>query len=117
MIFTTKEKIQLPVNCNIAEEVEKLMMRIQEDMLAKATAKRDSMTYNASTLEEFEKIMNATPGFVRADWCGCTECEEKIKGIRGTKSRCILENEKLITGKCVCCGKPAQHHVVWGIQY
>ena len=25
--------------------------------------------------------------------------------------------EELITGKCVCCGKKAKHHVIWGIQY
>ena len=113
----TKEKIQVPADCDICAEVEKLMEQIQKDMLAKATAKRDSMTYTASTLEEFEKIMNTTPGFIKADWCGCTECEEKIKGIRGTKSRCILENEKPLTGKCVACGKEAKHLVVWGIQY
>jgi len=41
---------------------------------------------------------------------------EKIKEIKGCKSRCII-NEKLITGKCVCCGKPAKYHVIWGVQY
>ena len=29
----------------------------------------------------------------------------------------ILEEEKLIDGKCVCCGREAKYHVVWGIQY
>ena len=43
--------------------------------------------------------------------------ELKMKEIRGTKSRCILENATPISDKCVCCGKEAKHLVVWGIQY
>ena len=50
-------------------------------------------------------------------WCGDENCELKMKEIRGTKSRCILENEKPISDKCVVCGREAKHYVVWGIQY
>ena len=45
------------------------------------------------------------------------ECETKIKEIKGTKSRCILEGEKPLTGKCVVCGKEANDLVIWGVQY
>ena len=48
---------------------------------------------------------------------GDKECEEKIKEIRGCKSRCILPDGDKIDDVCVCCGKEAKHHVVWGIQY
>jgi len=40
-----------------------------------------------------------------------------MKEIQGTKSRCILEDEKHISGKCIVCGKKAEHTVLWGIQY
>ena len=50
------------------------------------------------------------------DVCGDEACELKMKEINGTKSRCILENEK-IDDKCIVCGKPAKDLVVWGIQY
>jgi len=113
----TKEKIQVAKDCDIVKEVQKLMQQIQDDMLARATKRRDQMTYEAKTFKEFEKIMNTTPGFVKADWCGNDDCETKIKEIRGTKSRCILEGQKPLTGKCICCGKPAKDLVVWGIQY
>ena len=43
--------------------------------------------------------------------------EEEIKNIKGCKSRCILEDGEHIDDKCVCCGKEAKHHVVWGLQY
>ena len=61
--------------------------------------------------------MEKQPGFVKAMWCGKASCEEKMKEIRGTKSRCILENEPKIADKCVVCGEEAKHLVVWGIQY
>ena len=60
--------------------------------------------------------VNKQPGFIHADWCGDVNCENRIKEIKGCKSRCIT-NEPLITGKCVCCGKDAKEHVIWGIQY
>ena len=113
----TKEKIQISKDADVALEVKRLMDIIQSDMLERATKRRDAMTYEAKTLAEFEKIMNTTPGFVKADWCEDPECELKIKEIRGTKSRCIMEGEKPLTGKCVVCGRPAKHLVTWGIQY
>ena len=86
-------------------------------MYDRALTRRDEMTYEVKTLEEFEKQMNTQPGFIRADWCGDNACELRIKEIRGCKPRCIMENEKFLTGKCVVCGKDAKHLVTWGIQY
>ena len=113
----TKEKKQVPINCDLLKEINGLIDTIQSDMLERARKRRDALTFTAKDLNEFAAIMNKTPGFIKADWCGDENCEAKIKEIRGTKSRCILENEKPITGKCVVCGKPAKHLVVWGIQY
>lgn len=113
----TKQKYQIPANADVAKEVVKLMEVMQKEMLERARVRRDSQTHEARTLKEFADIMNKTPGFVRADWCGDEKCELAIKEIRGTKSRCIMENEKTLTGKCVVCGKPAKHLVTWGIQY
>ena len=93
------------------------MDKMQHDLLEKATIRRDSKTYEARTLEEVKNIMENEPGFIKADWCGDAECELKMKEIKGLKSRCILENEKPLTGKCVVCGRDAKHLVIWGIQY
>lgn len=112
----TKEK-QLVNISDVNDFVFKTLNDIQSNLLNRATIRRDNMTYNAKTLEEFKGIMTKHPGFVKADWCGNVECEEKIKEIRGTKSRCILENEKLLTGNCIVCNKKAKHLVVFGIQY
>lgn len=113
----TKEKIIINKDMDIVVEVNKLLNNIQDNLFNKALERRNLQTYEAHTLEEVKEIMENHPGFVKADWCGSEECELKIKEIKGTKSRCILENHKLIDGKCIVCGSEAKHLVVWGIQY
>lgn len=113
----TREKIQIDKNSNIIDEINKLFDSIQTNLYEKAKSRMENMTFEAHSLEDFEKIINKQPGFIKADWCGSEECELKLKEIRGIKSRCILENEKCLDGKCAICGKPAKDLVVWGIQY
>ena len=113
----TKEKYQVSKDIDIVDYVKKLNDTIQNDMYNRALERRNSQIFEAHNLEEVEKIMNTQPGFVKAMWCGCEECELKMKEIKGTKSRCILENAEPIDEKCVVCGKEAKELVVWGIQY
>lgn len=113
----TREKITVNIDCDIVSEIEKLLSDIQANLYNRALARRDELTYEATSLDEIEKIMNTKPGFIKAMWCGDEACELRMKEIRGTKSRCILEKDKPIDDKCVVCGKPAKHLVVWGIQY
>lgn len=113
----TREKLVVPINTDILAYTKDLLDAIQKDMYTRATKRRDALTFTAHNLDEMEHILNTQPGFIHAMWCGKEECEEKIKEIRGCKSRCILEDAKRIDEKCVCCGEDAKHHVVWGIQY
>ncbi len=113
----TREKITESINIDVVDYVKNLLETIQTDMYNRAVERRDKLTFTAHNLEELENIITSQPGFVHGDWCGDESCELRIKEIRGCKSRCIMENEPLITGKCVCCGKEAKHHVIWGLQY
>ena len=113
----TREKIVESKDIDVVSYVEKLLDTIQNDMYKNAKERMDKLTFTAHNLTDMENILNTQPGFIHADWCGDEECELKIKEIKGCKSRCILEEEKLIDGKCVCCGREAKYHVVWGIQY
>ncbi|MBR4618636.1 MAG: proline--tRNA ligase [Bacilli bacterium] len=112
----TREKIEVNKDTNIVEYTKNLLETIQNDMYERAKKRRDSLTFEAHNMNELENILNTQPGFIHAMWCGDKECEEKIKEIKGCKSRCIVEEEK-IDDKCICCGKDAKYHVVWGIQY
>ena len=113
----TKEKYQVEKDIKIEDYVTDLLETIQKDMYEKAKERRDKLTFEAHNLKEMEEILNKQPGFIHAMWCGNQECENKIKEIKGCKSRCILEDGEKIDTKCVCCGKKADKHVVWGIQY
>lgn len=112
----TREKNEVNINTDIVKYTKDLLETIQHDMYERAKERRDKLTFTATTYEEMRNILNTQPGFIHADWCGDVNCELKIKELKGCKSRCIID-EPLITGKCVCCGKEAKHHVIWGIQY
>ena len=113
----TKEKIKIYADSNIVYEVRRLMNDVQANLYNKALERRNAQTYECHNLEEVEEIMSKQPGFVKAMWCGDEDCELKMKEIRGTKSRCILENAEPIDDKCIVCGKEAHDLVVWGVQY
>ena len=113
----TREKIEVSKDVDIVTYVSELLDTIQKDMYERAEKRRDELTFEAHTLDDMKKILETQPGFIHAMWCGDKECEEKIKEIKGCKSRCILEGAKTIDDKCVCCGKEAKYHVIWGIQY
>lgn len=112
----TREKISVDINEAI-DKVKFLLTDIQDNLYNRALERMNALTFEASTMSEMESIIKEHPGFIKADWCGRSECEVKLKDKTSIKSRCILENEKLITGKCAICGKPAKELVIWGIQY
>ena len=111
------EKIEVKTTDNIVEKVEELLSDIQKSLYEKALKNREDHTYTATTLDEMEKIISTRPGFIKAMWCGNKECEEKIKEVKGIKSRLIPFEEEHVADKCVACGREAKHQVVWGIQY
>lgn len=113
----TREKRTEKIPLDIVSYVKDLLDTIQNEMYEKALNRRENLTFEAHNLKEMEDILNKQPGFIHAMWCGKTECEEKIKEIRGCKSRCILENAKKIDEHCVCCGAEAKEHVIWALQY
>ena len=98
-------------------ELEKLLNEIQENMFNECKKRNINKTTIATNLEEFVKNINENQGYVKAMWCGKTECEDKIKELTGAHSRCIPFESENISDKCVCCGEKARHFVIWGRQY
>ena len=112
----TREKIECALE-DIEATVGQLLDTIQKEMLEKARAHREAHTYVARTMEEMEDILTNRPGFVKAMWCGCQECEDKIKEKFAATSRCMPFEQEEISDVCVCCGKPAKKMVYWGKAY
>lgn len=113
----TRAKVTISTNGDIVSEIKALLTEIQNNLYNTALERRNKLTFKAKTLDELDKIMSRQPGFVYAPWCGSTECEMKVKEVKGTKSRCITAEHVCSDDKCLVCGKKAKHIVVWGIQY
>lgn len=113
----TRAKVTISTNGDIVSEIKALLTEIQNNLYNTALERRNKLTFKAKTLDELDKIMSRQPGFVYSPWCGSTECEMKVKEVKGTKSRCITAEHVCSDDKCLVCGKKAKHIVVWGIQY
>ena len=112
----TGEKLTVSLD-ELEAKVAELLDTIQKDMLEAARAHRDSHTYTAKNWDEFVDTINNKPGFIKAMWCGETECEENIKAETGATTRCMPFEQETISDVCVCCGKPAKKMVYFGRAY
>lgn len=112
----THEKITVSLE-EINAKVGELLHAIQQEMLDRARAHRDVHTYEAVDMDTFVKTVEEKPGFVKAMWCGCQECEDKIKELTGATSRCMPFKQEKLADTCICCGKPAAKMVYWGRAY
>jgi prolyl-tRNA synthetase len=111
------EKVQISQDCDIVKYVNDLLVSIHNNLFNQARRRMDELTYECHDLGEVREIMNSSSGFIKGMWCGDHDCELKMKEIKGTKSRCILDKGKSIDSKCIVCGKTAKHLVVWAVQY
>ena len=111
----TLEKIKYPIS-DVVDKLGDLFKDIQDNMYNSALKRRNSMIYEANSWEEFKDIATNKPGFIKANWCGDEECEDKVKEEFNMKSRCLIEDEEIHTN-CVVCGKKARYRLYFGRQY
>ena len=109
----TLEKSELALD-NAVDGVKALLTEIQKNMLEKARARRDERIVYADDMSEILKGVE-TGNFVKAGWCGCRACEDKIKEETGATARVYAEGESRET--CAVCGKKAEHVIVYARAY
>ena len=113
----TREKEFVPMD-ELEARVAELLDSIHRNLLEKATRLRNEKTYTAVDMSGFAKILETTPGFIRAMWCGDRACEDAIKEQTGATSRCIpFDDKEPVSDKCVYCGKEAKTLVYWAKAY
>lgn len=112
----TGEKTTVSLD-DIAGAVRNLLSDIKRDMYAKALAAQEAKTFTATDMAEFTSIIDATPGFIKAMWCGAETCEEQIKEKTAATSRVIPFKQESIGKTCICCGADAAHMIYWGKAY
>ena len=95
--------------------IPELLETIQKDMFLKSKANRDARIVEADSLEG---ILNGVEGknFVKAGWCGCRECEDKVKETASATAR-VMCDEDGVPEVCAICGKPAKHKVIFARAY
>ena len=109
------EKVTVKID-QLAEKVPALLDEIQSSMLEKARVFRDSRIKKAATVEEMKKYLDEG-NFVVTKWCGCRECEEKVKELMQASSRIMPLAQTLDMGVCPICGKPAGTTMIWARAY
>ena len=103
---------------NLEEAVKQELKNVHDGLYAKALENREKRTYSCASIDEIKSALEQNgDGFVKAMWCGDEGCEDKVKELTGVGSRCIPFEQENISDKCVCCGKPAKHMVIWGKAY
>ena len=112
----TREKQIVPLE-ELPAAAQQMLESVQKDLFERALAHREAHTYDAVTYDEFSKIAETKPGFIRAMWCGDEACENKIKEDLSVTSRCIPGEQVHLSDTCICCGKPAKKMVYWGKAY
>ncbi len=102
---------------NLVEEVQAMLEQVHNEMFERALKFREDHFYSVDTLNEMKASMEEKRGFALAGWCGSEECESKVKEETGATSRNIPFNPAETKQVCICCGKPAEHTVVFAKAY
>ncbi|MCL2851455.1 MAG: proline--tRNA ligase [Defluviitaleaceae bacterium] len=101
----------------VSSAIEKLLDKIQSDMLQRAIEHKTANTRVANTYEELAAIAEQHAGFIKAMWCGSGECELNIKNDLGVTARCIPFEQEQLGSKCIACDEAAKQLVIWGKSY
>ena len=113
----SREKRFVPIE-GIVDSVEKALDTVFGELYRRAKDNLEARTTSVTGWDELLSVASEKSGFIKAMWCGDSECEDRIKNeTGGVKSRCIPFDEEQLADVCVCCGRPAKHMVVWGRQY
>ena len=110
----TLEKQTMSID-NVQEGITELLDVVQKDMLVASKARRDAKIVEAESLDEIIKGVE-NKNFVKAGWCGCRECEDKVKEVASATAR-VMCDEEGVPEKCAICGKPAKHKVIFARAY
>ncbi len=100
---------------NLDNALVELLDQVQKDMFIKAKARRDAKIVEADSLDGILKGVDGK-NFVKAGWCGCRECEDKVKEYAGATAR-VMCDEEGVPEKCAICGKQAKHKVIFARAY
>ena len=110
----TLEKSTLSL-VGLEDAIKTLLDTIQVNMLEKSRKMRDARIVSANDLEGILEGVNGK-NFVKAGWCGCRECEDKVKEYAQATAR-VIDRDAEDGEVCAICGKKAKHVVYFARAY
>lgn len=99
------------------EAVKSLLDNIQKTLYSKAKDKLTEKTTIVNTFEEFESVLKSKGGFLKAAWCGKSDCEEKIKDKTGATIRLKPFKKELVKKNCIYCNEKSEEIVYFARSY
>jgi prolyl-tRNA synthetase len=112
----TKEKTTISLD-DVVNYVTGLLDEIQENLLQRAKAFRESHFTTVDNYEEFKELLETKGGFFYCHWDGTPETEEKIKEETKATIRCIPFDMPCDSGVCMYSGKPSERRVIFAKAY
>jgi len=101
----------------LAQELHERLDAIQAGLLERAAGYLESHTHRATTLAEFEALLDEPGGFVEAAYDGCDETELAIKARTKATIRILLDAEDAAAQTCILTGKPAAARALFARAY
>lgn len=105
----------IPV-AEVGTAAQAMLDEIQANMLARATAFRDSNIIDVTTMEQFNAVVSNNQ-WARVWWAGTSEQETQIKNETGATLRCIPLDQPGGTGVCVLTGQAATEIALFAKAY
>ncbi len=112
---TGGDKESVPV-AGAPERAAAVLEEIQDALYAAALKLREANTRHAGTYAEFKELIEQG-GFIRANWDGTAETEEKVKAETKATIRCLEDGRSDPTGPCMVSGRPGKHLATFARAY
>ncbi len=112
----TGDKTAIPEG-EIENRMDALLEEIHLNMYEKALKFREENTHTVYNFGEFRDTIETKKGFIKAMWCGDSNCEDQIKAQTGATARCIPFQQEVLNDRCVFCGGKAKELVYFARAY
>lgn len=110
------QKIQVNLD-EVVAKADELLKIIHQEMYQKALQFVVDHTTEVHSYDELKDVVNNKGGYAKMMWCGCQECEDKIKEDTNATSRCMPFNQQAFDDVCPICGKKATKVVLFAKAY
>ncbi len=104
------------LNLGDVDAVKGLLEDIQREMLQKSAVFMQEHTKEVFNLKQMGDALDGK-NLTKTVWCGCAQCEAKVKETYQATARVILK--KNVNGKCAVCGKESNDavEIIFGRAY